>query len=194
MTKDEREDEWIRAVQGGELEPFEDLIHLHATRLRAFIAMRLPVAHLIDEIAHETFVFAHRKIDDFEAGTDFGKWLRAIAFNLVRKETQRYKRSEKNQDRYLEHCAMSAAGSEAWHPESPSVAFLEECIRHLPPKQQELLQRRYKLVESTRDMAKALDKSEAWVRTTLCRVRTALRDCIERKIEADRRSNPSLYS
>ena len=33
-------------------------------------------------------------------------------------------------------------------------------------------------------IAKAFDQSEAWVRTTLCRVRTALRQCIEQKMES----------
>lgn len=176
-----REDELVRAVQAGQLDAFEELIHAHASRLRAFVAMRLPVSHLIDELAHETFVFAYHHIDDFEAGTDFGKWLRAIAFNLTRKETLRHKRVEKNNERYLEHCLIHSSPKNAIKPEAPVIAYLEECLQRLPEGQQSLLKMKYRLANSTREMAEDVGQSEAWVRTTLCRVRTALRDCIEMK-------------
>ena len=182
----ENESRLICAVQNGQLDAYEELIHAHGGRLRAFIAMKLPVSHLIDEIAHETFVFAYKRIQDFEVGTDFGKWLRAIAYNLVRQETLRYQRSGVNQDRYLEHCAMMKVGHDEVKPVSAVVAFLEECVSCLPEGQQELLQRRYRRSESTREMAVGLGKSEAWVRTTLFRLRAALKDCIEQKLSVDR--------
>lgn len=171
----------VKNVQKGDLSSFETLINLHQSHLRAFVAMKLPVPHLIDEIAHETFVFAHRHIEDFEAGTDFGKWLRAIAFNLVRKETLRYQRVSKNQEKFLDHCLLENSTKADFGPEAAVVAYLEECIAELPDQQKSLLERKYSLSESSREMAEALDKSEAWVRTTLCRVRTALRNCIENK-------------
>ncbi len=174
----------MRQVQEGDLGAFEKLIEAHASHLRAFVAMKLPVPHLIDEIAHEAFVFAHRHINDFQAGTDFGKWLRAIAFNLVRKETLRYQRSTKNQEKFLEHCLVESALKDAYGPDCDEIAFLEECVGELAEEQRTLLNRKYTMTESSREMADALDRSEAWVRTTLCRIRTGLRACIEQKMEA----------
>jgi RNA polymerase sigma-70 factor (ECF subfamily) len=178
----ENEETLVINVQGGDLASFEKLIDLHASHLRAFVAMKLPVPHLIDEIAHETFVFAHRHISDFEAGTDFGKWLRAIAFNLIRKETLRYQRTAKNQEKFLDHCLIQGAANQGYGPESSVVVYLEECVKELPDSQKSLLERKYLLAESSREMAEKFGKSEAWVRTTLCRVRTALRSCIEQKM------------
>jgi RNA polymerase sigma-70 factor (ECF subfamily) len=180
---DAREDELIRAVQAGDLGDFEELIHRHSAHLRAFVAMRLPIAHLIDEIAHETFVFAYRHILDFEAGTDFGKWLRAIAFNLIRQETLKHQRVAKHHERYLEHCLVQSSAKSGFRSEDPVIAYLEECVDALPDGQRSLLRMKYRLSQSSRDMAQALGQSEAWVRTTLCRVRSALRDCIEAKAE-----------
>ncbi|MCF6313579.1 MAG: sigma-70 family RNA polymerase sigma factor [Verrucomicrobiales bacterium] len=177
------EDDLICAVQAGDLAAFEQLIHLHSSRVRAFVSMRLPVSHLVDEIAHEAFVFAYRHMDDFTVGSNFGAWLRAIANNLVRAEVLRYSRSVKNQQNYLEHCLVESSQDQGLKPESPMVLYLEECLGDLPEGQRELLQRRYKLSESTRDMAQGMDQSEAWVRTTLCRVRRALRACVEHKQE-----------
>lgn len=184
MPEAETETNLVKRVQNGDLSAFEDLLGLHSSRLRAFVAMKLPVPHLIEEIAHETFVFAHRHIADFEAGTDFGKWLRAIAFNLVRKETLRYQRLSQNQEKFLEHFLVEQSSRGQWSPESPAVVYLEECLARLPDQQKRLLEHKYTLSESSREMAKAFDQSEAWVRTTLCRIRTALRKCIEQKLES----------
>jgi len=175
------EEDLILDLKSGNLVAFEQLIHLHSSRLRAFVSMRLPVSHLIDEIAHEAFVFAYHHLDDFTPGSNFGAWLRAIANNLVRAEVLRYSRSAKNQENYLEHCLVESATGQGLAPESPMVVYLEECVGDLPDGQQELLKRRYKLLESTRDVSEALGQSEAWVRTTLCRVRRALRTCVEDK-------------
>ena len=101
MSDQETEDDLVVKVQKGDLSAFERLLELHSSHLRAFVAMKLPISHLIDEIAHETFVFSHRHISDFKAGTDFGKWLRAIAFNLIRKETLRHQRLSKNREKFL---------------------------------------------------------------------------------------------
>lgn len=180
---EDEEEFLVKNVQSGDLASFEKLIDRHATHLRAFIAMKLPIPHLIDEIAHEAFVFAHRHIDDFEAGSDFGKWLRAIAFNLIRKETLRYQRTTRNNEKFLDHCLVQNSASENFGPTSQVVAYLEECLAALPENQKKLIERKYSLAESTREMAEAFDKSEAWVRTNLCRIRTALRTCIEEKMK-----------
>ena len=171
----------------GRLEAYETLIHRHAARLKAFVSMRLPVPHLVEEIAHEAFVFDYKHLDDFEIGTDFGKWLRAIGHNLVRKEVLRYSRAEKNQEKYLEHCLVerSSVAGDAWRPESPVVAFLEECLAAMPDAQRDLLGERYRWSRSTRELAARTGRSEAWVRTNLCRMRAALRACVEGKLIAE---------
>jgi RNA polymerase sigma-70 factor (ECF subfamily) len=176
------EDDLVVRVQRGDLSAFETLLGMHSSRLRAFIAMKLPIPHLIDEIAHESFVFAHRHIAEFKAGTDFGKWLRAIAFNLVRKETLRHQRLSKNQERFIEHHLVQESVRGGLSPELPVVVFLEECLAKLPDQQRRLLERKYARSESSREIAAAFGQSESWVRTTLCRIRTGLRQCIEQKL------------
>lgn len=182
VKENETEDDFVVRVQGGDLSAFEGLLDLHSSHLRAFVAMKLPVPHLVDEIAHEAFVFAHRHILDFKPGTDFGKWLRAIAFNLIRKETLRHQRLSRNREKFLEHHLVQESVKGEFSPDLPAVALLEECLARLPEQQRRLLERKYTLSESSREIADAFGQSEAWVRTTLCRVRTALRRCIEHKL------------
>lgn len=184
MSDHETETKLVTRLQDGDLGAFEELLNNHSSRLRAFVAMKLPIPHLIDEIAHETFVFAHRHILDFEAGTDFGKWIRAIAYNLIRKETLRHKRLSNNREKFMEHYLLDQAGKGEVSPESSIVIYLEECLLKLSDNQRLLLEHKYKLSESSREIAGAFQQSEAWVRTTLCRIRTALRTCIEQKVSA----------
>ena len=86
-----------------------------------------------------------------------------------------------------EHCLVerSSAAGDVWRPESPVVAFLEECVQALPENQRDLLGERYRWSRSTRELAERCGRSEAWVRTNLCRLRSALRACVQGKINAD---------
>jgi DNA-directed RNA polymerase specialized sigma24 family protein len=45
----------VEAVQRGDAHAFELLVDHHLDHLHAFISLRLPVPHLVDEITHETF-------------------------------------------------------------------------------------------------------------------------------------------
>ncbi len=114
--------------------------------------------------------------------TQRARGLRAIAFNLVRKETLRHQRLTRNREKFLEHHLAQEAVKSGHSPDLPAVAVLEECLSKLPEQQRRLLERKYSLAESSREIAGAFGQSEAWVRTTLCRVRTALRQCIEHKL------------
>lgn len=173
----------ILKVQDGDLEAFGPLVDQHLAHVRAFIALRSPALHLVDELAHETFVFAFRNLRQFEAGTSLAKWLRAIAWNLLRAEVKRFGR---DQARHADAAAWGpemAAVEEA--PDStPDAEFLEDCLRQLPTPMRALVAFKYSEDLSGDDIARRLERSTAWVWTTLFRVRQQLRECIERKREA----------
>jgi DNA-directed RNA polymerase specialized sigma24 family protein len=65
----------VQAVQRGELQAFEVLLERHLDQVHGFISLRLPLPHLVDELTHETFVFAFRRIHEFITGTGFLSWL-----------------------------------------------------------------------------------------------------------------------
>ena len=53
--------------------------------------------HLIDEIAHETYVFAYNHIQEFQRGTSFFAWLKSIAWNLLQTLAQRLRTAQGEQ-------------------------------------------------------------------------------------------------
>jgi len=133
----------VEAVQRGELEAFESLVDRHLDRIHAFISIKLPVAHLADEIAHETFVFAFRHIHEFTTGTGFRAWLHAIAFNKVRAEVERYCREEANKLSYAEHRLMETAVNQLDAESAREVEALNGCLEKVPAEMRELITAKY---------------------------------------------------
>lgn len=173
----------VAAVQAGDLQAYEPLVGGHLDAIHAFVALKLPVPHLVDEITHETFVFAFPSIAKFTPDTSFRAWLRAIAANKVRAEIERYYREERNRLAYTERRAIEDALQTTASPDSREVEALNDCLKDVPEKLRTLLNLKYHDESSSEEIASSLERSVAWVRTTLCRVRQQLRECIERKVK-----------
>lgn len=173
----------VAAVQAGDLHAYEPLVGRHLDAIHAFVALKLPVPHLVDEITHETFVFAFHSIAKFTPDTSFRGWLRAIAANKVRAEIERYYREERNRLAYTERRAIEDALQATASPDSREVEALNDCLKDVPEKLRTLLNLKYHDESSSEEIASNLERSVAWVRTTLCRVRQQLRECVERKLK-----------
>lgn len=176
----DREADLVARAQRGDVDAFAALMDAHLPRVRRFLAVRAPVAHLADELAHETFVFAFRNLSGFAAGTDLGAWLRSIAANVLRAEVQRFARQRRNLQRYAEWRVLEAADDAA--PEADAEALhdrLSRCLERLPGHLRGLVDLKYREERSSEEMAERLGRTVAWVRTTLFRVREQLRTCIE---------------
>lgn len=177
------EDALVRAAQGGDHRAFEALVRLHLRHVRTFVALRAPVSQLVDEVTHETFIFAFQQLAQFEAGSNLRAWLRAIAFQKLRGELQRYAREQANQLRFAEQVAIEEELAEPSIDRSGREAeALQECLGRVPEEQRRLLTLKYAEELESDAIAEELKRSTAWVRTTLFRVREVLRDCIAAKV------------
>lgn len=176
----------VEAVQRGEPACFEPLLDRHLGHLRVFIALKAPVPHLIDEITHETFVFAFHNIASFTAGTNLRAWLRAIAGNLIRAEVQRYAREQANKLTYAERHLLDVALEKPGLQASREAEFLQQCLEEVPDAMRQLLALKYHDDCTSDDMARRLQRSTAWVRTTLFRLRQQLKECVEAKLIKER--------
>lgn len=180
------DDELVRAVQAGEAAAFEPLLDRHLQHVRTFVALKAPVAHLIDEVTHETFVYAFHQIGKFTAGTSLRSWLHAIAWNLLRAEVQRFSREQVNKSRFAEAQFWNLSRPGGEQPDTDEAEHLEQCVRALPEPMRQLLALKYTEDRSSAEIATRLQHSLAWVRTVLFRVRQQLRECIEEKLGRNR--------
>jgi RNA polymerase sigma-70 factor, ECF subfamily len=175
----------IKAVQAGDRDLFSCLLDRHLPAIHAFIALKLPVPHLVDDLAHETFVFAYRNLHQFTPGTSLRAWLRAIAANKVRAEIERFCREQKNQLNYLDHRLVQCAASDVQEDTAPEVAAMQACLEELPDHSRKLLALKYEESCSADDMARRIARTVPWVRTTLFRIREQLRSCIETRMKGE---------
>jgi len=60
---------------------------------------------------------------------------------------------------------------------------LRECVDQLPSRSRELLHRRYAVGENASALARALRASADSVRQALLRIRVAVKECMEKKID-----------
>jgi len=174
--------EYVRAVQRGDQQAFRPLLDRYLPSLRAFIALRAPVPHLIDEISHETFVFAYRNICGFEAGTSFPAWLRAIASNLLRAELQRHARDQAGRSRYEEWKLVQSQSRSSERLDAPDAEYLAECLQRMGQGARDLIEEKYRKGMDSAAIAALRNKSVEWVRITLFRLRQQLKTCIENKL------------
>ena len=177
----------VEAVQGGDASAFEPLVDAHLDHLRAFIALRLPKPHLINEIAHEAFIFAFNNIQKFEAGGNFRAWLRAIAHNLIRAELQRFAREQNNQLNYAKHQMLERdliASPTSSKEVSPAIDHLKDCVDKLPDNQQKLLRLRYTEEVPIEGIARSFERSQTNIWQMLFRLRRQLKQCVETKMKA----------
>jgi RNA polymerase sigma-70 factor (ECF subfamily) len=176
----------VRAAQAGDHDAFAALLDAHLPYVRTFLALKAPVPQLVDELAHDAFVFAFRHLDEFRPGTSFRAWVRAIAWNLLRAEVQRFAREQQNLDRlaaWHTDAALSEVNEVGPHA---GAEHLHHCLEELPEPLRELLILKYREESSTEEIAARLKRSLVWVRVSLFRVRAQLRECIETKISASK--------
>jgi RNA polymerase sigma-70 factor (ECF subfamily) len=159
---------------------FENLVREHQAGLRAFIRALGVDEAWVDDLAQEAFIVAFRRLDDFETGTDFGKWLRRIARNLAANE----RRKSARRSRLLPFAVADVLLDRGRAHDAAETEFdrllpaLQECVGQLPPRSRELLHRRYTAGENAGALARELRTTAEAVRQNLLRIRIAVKECI----------------
>lgn len=172
-----------RQALDGDDYAFRTLLARHLQPLRTYLALRAPLPQVIDEVAHDTFVFAYQHLEDFHTGS-LQPWLRSIAHNLLRDRLKAYARETAKQERYLDHLRLELAQSSAGTPvEHHRADQLRHCLDKLRHSQREVLDLRYGHELTSDEIARRTGRSTLAIRTLLMRLRQQLRQCIESQPE-----------
>ena len=174
------ESKLINAVKRGDLQAYDQLMEMYLPQIRAFIALRVPVSDIIDELTQETFIFAYRRIDSFTTGTQFRAWLFAITRNMLRKKIQQYARESVNKERYLLFSSLIDKADDS--DNGDEIAALQTCLGSIPENQSKLIKLKYLEKLKGEQIAEALNRSTDWVYQNLHRIRSAMRTCIKERL------------
>jgi RNA polymerase sigma-70 factor (ECF subfamily) len=163
---------------------FETLVREHQAGLRAYVRALGAQDAWVDDLAQEAFLVAYRRLGDFEADADFGRWLRGIARHLVLNERRKHAR----RSRLLQESLVDALWSqepveaEGELPAEQILRTMATCVGDLPVRSRELLARRYAGSVDSETLGRFFRMSAAAVRQTLARTRQAVRRCVEEKL------------
>jgi len=121
---------------------FINLLTVHYCRLHSYVLCMVSNKSDADDVMQETTLQMWEKFDDFEPGTDFYAWAKAVA---------RYKILELRKTRARLHCQLDNSVLELLHIEQDArddnmdrkLETLKHCIRKLPRDQRAILQFRY---------------------------------------------------
>jgi RNA polymerase sigma-70 factor, ECF subfamily len=169
-------------------EEFVFLLARHERLLGAYVMTMVPHAQDAADILQEAKVVMWRNFGKFELGTNFGAWMRKIAFHQVlafrkRKGRDRLEFSEE----FLQTVADEAEQS-AEHLEQRE-RVLQGCIEKLPEDHRDALHLRYHQDLSLEAMAEKLGRTVGALYRLLSRLRQALHECVSKNLS--RKENES---
>jgi RNA polymerase sigma-70 factor (ECF subfamily) len=149
--------------------------------LFGYVLSLLPDVDQASDVLQETNVELWRKADEFEPGSNFIAW----AYSIARFKVLSFLRDTKR-DRHLFSVEVLEllADQAVCESESrdPQARAFEQCFASLPADQRELLRERYAPGGSVKRMAAERGRSAGGLSVALNRLRTALGECIERKL------------
>jgi len=186
------EKELIRRAREGASEAFAELVLRHQGRVRAYLARHLRDRDMADDLAQETFLIGLRDLNSYQGHGSLGVWLIGIARNraldYLRGEARRQAHAAHRFEALLAASRVERLEAEAANPceeEGRRKAALEDCVRNLPDKSASLIRERYFGGSSAREIAARRATSEEVVRTTLLRIRNALKRCVKQRLAVE---------
>jgi RNA polymerase sigma-70 factor (ECF subfamily) len=183
QERDDR-DEWLMArVAHGERDCLAALVRRHATRLLTFIERMAGDRHRAEELFQEVFLAVWVKRAQYEFPRPFRPWLYAIAANKCHAAA----RGGRPAAVALDDSAAWAPAAADPSPEESAVAtetaaLVAGAVTLLPPQQRAVVVLRVWEGMSYADIAEALGRSEATVRSHMHHGLAALRKHLEPRL------------
>ena len=153
--------------------------------LRAWLRAVVGSASAADDCFQEAAVVMSRKRAELPDDANFFGWARTVCGFIVRDHRKRQARSRlcSLPDAAMQTLAAAHADDDdaggVWEARRRA---LRRCVDDLPDGHRELLRRRYEADEDVADIANALKRQRGAIDTMLCRLRSALADCIQTRL------------
>jgi RNA polymerase sigma-70 factor (ECF subfamily) len=162
-----------------------ELLTTHQSRIFTFLYAHVLNMADAEDLYQQVALVLWEKFDQFIPGTDFGAWAIRVA-DLTIKNFLRGKRrskvffSDEVMQRIVEYHAAVPVEQVAARSEA-----LQGCLKRLPESDRTLVEQCYGSEVKIKDIADALGRSAGAIYTSLCRIRQALLNCIERTLSAE---------
>ncbi len=164
------------------LQNYVQLMTQHQSVLRAFVVSLMPGSPDVGDVLQEANLVLWQKRDQFEEGSNFRAW----AFTIARYEVMHQRDRAKRDGRLIFSDDLINALAEPSEKDSGSdekqLIALDHCLGKLRKEDREIINHRYTVGKRLENLANHQSKSSGALRTSLFRVRAALKSCIEKKL------------
>ncbi len=183
MEQSEREQEWIRRAQRGDVSAYDALV-------RAYETLAFRAAYLITRDEHEAadaaqdaFVRAYRALNTFRLGEPFRPWLMRIVTNQALNRLEANKRRANMNERFIQNENEQRAPSDAQRnlETREQNETLMRAVQRLKPDEQTLITLRYFLELPELEVAQTLNIPQGTVKSRLHRTLAKLREIIQQE-------------
>jgi RNA polymerase sigma-70 factor (ECF subfamily) len=159
-------------------------------RIFAYIVTLLPHRADAEDVLQEASVVMWEKFDEQAPPEDFVAWGCRIAYFRVQQHRRggRRRRQALFSEAMLERLAETSLGEGAALELEERDEALAHCLDKLGRRDRVLLDERYREGATTQSTADRLGRSANVVYRSLAKIRRALHDCIERRLDAEGRS------
>jgi RNA polymerase sigma-70 factor (ECF subfamily) len=156
------------------------LVLKHRHEIVAFLYSLVPDYHAVEDLFQEVSLVAIRKADEFQDGTHFAAWVRAIARHKIREHLRRRRGASLDDALFegLEQAFEEVRGSVDLDLRKDS---LRRCVADLQQGARQILSLRYEDGLDAAGIAARTGRSRASVNSLLQRIREILRDCVDRR-------------
>jgi RNA polymerase sigma-70 factor (ECF subfamily) len=178
-------DEWLMAeVALGKRDSLEPLVRRYATRLLTFIGHLVRDRHRSEELFQEVFLAVWAKRRQYQFPRPFKPWLYAIAVNRCRAE---FRGRDPREAGPLPDDAVAAPATPGPSPSDTAIAvetaaLVARAVAQLPPQQRAVVVLRVWEGLSYAEIAEAVGRTEATVRSHMHHGLAALRKYLEPRL------------
>ena len=153
--------------------------------LALYVRGLMPGDRGADEVVQQANAKIWQKRAEFQPGTNFRAWALTVARFEVLNYRKRQARDARLRfsDELEQTIATEIADMDDDLMERHSA--LRKCLEDLKPSSRELLMSRYESQETLAELAARVGRTVGGVKVTLSRLRSALADCIERRLQTE---------
>ncbi|HUT32834.1 MAG TPA: sigma-70 family RNA polymerase sigma factor [Planctomycetota bacterium] len=153
--------------------------------LRAFIGSLVRDREAREDVFQEVALTLWQQADRYDPRRPFGAWARGVAANKV---LQRRHQDKRFPIAFPPETILAVLDAfDRTEAEAPSrLEALRHCLAQLPEKARQLLALRYEQGLTVKEVAERSSRTLDAAYQALCRIRTALEDCVRRRLAAAR--------
>jgi RNA polymerase sigma-70 factor (ECF subfamily) len=156
-------------------------------RIYAFIVSILPNFNDAEDVLQETSLVLWQKFDQYQSGTDFVAW----ACRIAQLEVLKFYRRKGRSKLLISQQAMDAVAEKTVDYGAQLEArqnALSTCLQRLSGRDRDLLERRYVKSHSPSQIASQVGRSIHAIYKALTRIHDDLMNCIQRKMDQEKRT------